>query len=83
MLPRFIAGVIAALMIPHAAIAQTSRERASLNGFEHRDAALDNGVRIHYLIGGSGAPVVLLHGYPETWYRPARIRRFLAPGRRL
>ncbi len=25
-----------------------------------------NGVRLHYWIGGSGAPVVLLHGYAET-----------------
>jgi pimeloyl-ACP methyl ester carboxylesterase len=78
MLPRFIAGVIAALMIPHAASAQTSRERASLNGFEHRDAALDNGVRIHYLIGGSGAPVVLLHGHPETWYAWRKVMPQLA-----
>ncbi len=27
-----------------------------------------NGVRYHYVIGGRGAPVVLLHGWPETWY---------------
>lgn len=25
-----------------------------------------NGVRLHYLIGGRGSPVVLLHGYAET-----------------
>jgi pimeloyl-ACP methyl ester carboxylesterase len=25
-----------------------------------------NGVRLHYLIGGTGSPVVLLHGYAET-----------------
>lgn len=25
-----------------------------------------NGVRLHYLIGGKGSPVVLLHGYAET-----------------
>jgi pimeloyl-ACP methyl ester carboxylesterase len=27
-----------------------------------------NGVRLHYLIGGKGSPVVLLHGYAETGY---------------
>ena len=25
-----------------------------------------NGVRLRYLIGGEGSPVVLLHGYAET-----------------
>jgi pimeloyl-ACP methyl ester carboxylesterase len=27
-----------------------------------------NGIRLHYLIGGKGSPVVLLHGYTETGY---------------
>jgi pimeloyl-ACP methyl ester carboxylesterase len=78
MLPRFFAAIMAALLIAHAAGAQDSRQRASLNGFEHRDAALDDGVRIHYLIGGSGAPVVLLHGYPETWYAWRKVMPQLA-----
>jgi pimeloyl-ACP methyl ester carboxylesterase len=68
MLPHFLAAIMAALLIPHAAGAQDSRQRASLTGFEHRDAQLDDGVCIHYLIGGAGPPIVLLHGYPETWY---------------
>lgn len=34
-------------------------------GFTERDAQV-NGVRLHYTIGGSGSPVVLLHGYTET-----------------
>ena len=25
-------------------------------------------VQLHYVIGGSGPPVVLLHGFPDTWY---------------
>jgi pimeloyl-ACP methyl ester carboxylesterase/quinol monooxygenase YgiN len=29
---------------------------------------LVNDVRMHYVIGGSGTPVVLLHGFPNTWY---------------
>src|SRR4051794_25080886 len=78
MLPRLIAGIMTALMTSHAASAQTPRERASLNGFEHRDATLDDGVRIHYLIGGAGPPVVLLHGYPETWYAWRKVMPQLA-----
>lgn len=30
--------------------------------------AIANGVRLHYVTSGSGEPVVLIHGYPETWY---------------
>jgi pimeloyl-ACP methyl ester carboxylesterase len=35
--------------------------------FSHHMAVV-NGVQIHYVIGGHGYPVVLLHGWPETWY---------------
>ena len=34
-------------------------------GFTERFAKV-NGVRLRYLIGGQGSPVVLLHGYAET-----------------
>ncbi len=34
-------------------------------GFAERSTEV-NGVRLHYLIGGDGSPVVLLHGYAET-----------------
>jgi pimeloyl-ACP methyl ester carboxylesterase len=27
-----------------------------------------NGILIHYVIGGKGDPVVLLHGFPQSWY---------------
>ncbi|MFJ6699882.1 alpha/beta fold hydrolase [Streptomyces sp. NPDC091272] len=37
-----------------------------LPGFAHRYADV-NGVRLHYVDGGSGEPVVLLHGWPFTW----------------
>jgi pimeloyl-ACP methyl ester carboxylesterase len=35
--------------------------------FSHRMASV-NGIQMHYVIGGQGDPVVLLHGWPETWY---------------
>src|SRR5215469_7265867 len=35
--------------------------------FSHRTASV-NGIQLHYVIGGHGDPVVLLHGWPETWY---------------
>jgi pimeloyl-ACP methyl ester carboxylesterase len=35
--------------------------------FSHHMASV-NGIQMHYVIGGQGDPVVLLHGWPETWY---------------
>jgi pimeloyl-ACP methyl ester carboxylesterase len=35
--------------------------------FSHHTASV-NGITLHYVIGGHGPPVVLLHGWPETWY---------------
>jgi len=35
--------------------------------WEHRTAVV-NGINIHYVTQGQGAPVVLLHGWPEFWY---------------
>ncbi|GAA3164969.1 alpha/beta hydrolase [Nonomuraea salmonea] len=50
---------------PHAAA--THDDRAFRSTFRHAFADVD-GVRMHYVTGGSGSPVVLLHGWPQTWY---------------
>jgi pimeloyl-ACP methyl ester carboxylesterase len=39
---------------------------ADMAGFTHGYADL-NGTRLHYVKGGSGPAVVLLHGWPATW----------------
>jgi pimeloyl-ACP methyl ester carboxylesterase len=36
-------------------------------GFENRYATV-NGVELHYVEGGSGAPIICLPGWPQTWY---------------
>lgn len=41
--------------------------------FQHRYAAVNGGVRLHYVIGGRGEPVVLLHGWPTSWYEWRRV----------
>ena len=28
-----------------------------------------NGVRFHVVIGGKGRPLLLVHGWPQTWYQ--------------
>lgn len=45
--------------------------------FTHQTAQV-NGVRLHYVIGGQGFPVVLLHGWPQTWYEWRKIMPALA-----
>jgi pimeloyl-ACP methyl ester carboxylesterase len=36
-------------------------------GFTHKYAKV-NGIQIHYVIGGQGAPLVLVHGFGQNWY---------------
>ncbi len=43
-------------------------------GFEHRFIDLDSGIRLAATIGGSGPPLLLLHGHPQTraiWHKVA------------
>ena len=36
--------------------------------FSHHTASV-NGIQMHYVIGGGqGDPIILLHGFPQTWY---------------
>lgn len=35
-------------------------------GFTHHSAVV-HGARLHYVVGGHGPAVVMLHGFPETW----------------
>ncbi|MFI2648451.1 MULTISPECIES: alpha/beta fold hydrolase [Micromonospora] len=37
-----------------------------INGFEQRRVTVADGVALHAAVGGSGSPVVLLHGFPQT-----------------
>jgi pimeloyl-ACP methyl ester carboxylesterase len=45
--------------------------------FTHQTADV-NSVRLHYVIGGQGSPIVLLHGWPQTWYAWRKIMPALA-----
>lgn len=50
---------------PYAAL--TQHDPQFTETFQHEFATVD-GVRMHYVAGGSGTPVVLLHGWPQTWF---------------
>jgi pimeloyl-ACP methyl ester carboxylesterase len=45
--------------------------------FSHHMTSV-NGIQMHYVIGGHGPPVVLLHGWPETWYEWRHVMPALA-----
>jgi pimeloyl-ACP methyl ester carboxylesterase len=50
--------------------------------FTHRHARL-RGMVMHYVSAGSGFPVVLLHGWPQTWYAWRHVMARLARGYRV
>jgi pimeloyl-ACP methyl ester carboxylesterase len=67
-------------------IAMAQQEQQQLNGnsfqmnnmtFSHNTISV-NGIQLHYVIGGHGDPVVLLHGWPETWYQWHKVMPALA-----
>ena len=69
----------------HTAMAQ-QQQQPTLEGisfqidnmtFSHHMASV-NGIQMHYVIGGQGDPIVLLHGWPETWYTWRHIMPALA-----
>jgi alpha/beta hydrolase fold len=45
--------------------------------FSHHMATV-NGIQLHYVMGGEGDPVVLLHGWPQTWYEWRHVMPALA-----
>jgi len=57
--------------------AADSEHEADLPGFRHNYAQV-NGVGLHYVTGGRGEPLVLLPGWPQTWWEFHRIMPALA-----
>ncbi|UAJ10996.1 alpha/beta fold hydrolase [Glacieibacterium megasporae] len=45
--------------------------------FKHHKAHLGD-VRLHFVRGGQGRPLILLHGWPATWYEWHRVMPMLA-----
>ena len=46
---------------------EVESDQISLEGFEHHYTDND-GVQLHYVSGGEGPLVVMLHGFPDFWY---------------
>lgn len=72
-------GVLAATGGLASAIAQP---RALTGDFRHGHATV-NGVRLHYVAGGHGEPLILLPGWPRTWWEFHKVMPDLARTRRV
>lgn len=70
----FIISVTALLFIgrvhavpPSGSSVKILKPASAPKGFKHAYATV-NGVKIHYVTGGKGAPLLLIHGFGENWY---------------
>ncbi|RXH55381.1 alpha/beta fold hydrolase [Granulicella sibirica] len=54
----------------------------TLPGFQNESVEV-NGVRLHYVAGGHGSPILLLPGWPETWWAYRKIMPRLAKDHRV
>ncbi|MGW5156583.1 alpha/beta fold hydrolase [Nonomuraea wenchangensis] len=61
----------------------TPAPAATLPGVTHHTADL-NGTRLHYVLAGdSGSPILLVHGFPETWWAFHKLIPLLAASHRV
>ncbi|MDQ1251148.1 MAG: hypothetical protein QG646_217 [Euryarchaeota archaeon] len=67
MLKQSIYSIAFVLATALPSLAQVSDRTEFDRMFSHHTAKV-NDVRLHYVIGGRGDPVLLLHGFAETWY---------------
>jgi pimeloyl-ACP methyl ester carboxylesterase len=63
--------------MPRISVTAKSKER-----FAHHYATVGR-VRLHYVEMGAGMPVLLVHGWPQTWYEWRLVMPMLAKGYRL
>lgn len=58
-------------------------DRATIAGVRHETVAV-NGTRLHYVTAGKlGTPVLLVHGFPETWWAFRKLIPLLATQHRV
>jgi len=83
---RWILKLLAVLVLAACAVilAQSApRQRidpglAMLGGGFVSGTAQANGTTLHYVLGGTGPAIILLHGFPEDWYAYHRVMPLLA-----
>jgi hypothetical protein len=86
MYDRWILKLLAVFVVAACAVIQgqsAPRQRidpalATLGGGFVSDSAQVNGTSLHYVRGGTGSAVILVHGFPEDWYEYHRVMPLLA-----
>ena len=64
-------------------IAATAQPRSAIAGIDHHTACL-NGTELHYVSSGAkGTPILLVHGFPETWWSFHKLIPLLADSHRV
>jgi pimeloyl-ACP methyl ester carboxylesterase len=54
-------------VIDRATITNVIKPASPPKGFSNQYAIV-NGIKIHYVIGGHGTPLMLVHGFPQNWF---------------
>lgn len=79
-----VSAAVAALMLLLTGTAASAEESSTVDrtshmrsGFYHGVVPVDGGA-LHYVRGGSGPPLVLLHGWPQTWWGWSKVMPELA-----
>src|ERR1700741_4505425 len=62
-----IYAIIVAMIFCVQTIAQTVKPAAPPQGFVHKYEIV-NGIKIHYVTGGKGEPLLLIHGFGQNWF---------------
>lgn len=70
-------------MLSTSAVPTDAELAASLEGDFVSDHAEVNGTRLHHVSGGNGDPLILLGGWPQTWWQFRKIMPELARGFRV
>ena len=65
-------GLIIVFLSVQNACAQVVKPVAPPPGFVHKYAIV-NGIKIHYVTGGKGEPLLLIHGFGQNWFMWDRI----------
>ena len=68
----FLMGLILIFLSAKNVSAQADKPASPPPGFIHKYATV-NGVKIHYVTGGKGEPLLLIHGFGQNWFMWARI----------
>ncbi|MCE7082574.1 alpha/beta fold hydrolase [Streptomyces sp. ST2-7A] len=81
---RSVYAAMAALVLLFTGSAASAEEASTVDrasrigpGFHHGKVRVDGGT-LHYVRGGSGPPLVLLHGWPQTWWGWSKVMPELA-----